>query len=307
MEFLHIIHIEILNLIKDLIGAIQMIKEDKTKAELKKEFLELYRSYHSIREQYEKEIALLRLAEEEIKLKNELLQVVNAEKDKFFSILAHDLRDSLSAFVSVTRIITEEIQTMGIEEIKEAALSMQTSALNIYSLLEDLLEWSRLKRGVIDFMPEKINLKEKIEACIDVLSESARKKRIELTFSISDELDVFVDNHMFDSVIRNLVFNAIKFTPVGGKVGITAGHNNDQSTVVKISDSGIGMTGELKNKLFMLNERTGRKGTEGEPSTGFGLLLCKEFIEKNGGKIWVESDEGKGSTFSFTVPESSKE
>ncbi|MFA5820333.1 MAG: ATP-binding protein, partial [Bacteroidales bacterium] len=111
----------------------------------------------------------------------------------------------------------------------------------------------------------------------------------------------FADNHMFDIVIRNLVSNAIKFTPVGGKVSVAADYNSDHSIEVKVSDSGIGMTPELKNKLFLLNENTSRKGTEGEMSTGLGLLLVKGFIEKHGGKIWVDSEVGKGSTFSFTI------
>jgi PAS domain S-box-containing protein len=244
-----------------------------------------------------------KLAEEEIRLKNELLQALNAEKDKFFSIIAHDLRSPLSAFVAATQILAEDIQTMNMEEIKDITLNMKTSASNIYILLENLLEWSRLRRGGMDFVPEKLNLKEKIEACIDVLSESARKKRIGLIFSVPDELDAFVDNHMFDAVIRNLVSNAIKFTPAGGKVNVTAGYNNEHSIEVIISDNGIGMTPELKNKLFMISEKTNRNGTEGELSTGLGLLLCKEFIEKHGGKIWVESEVGKGSVFSFTIPE----
>ena len=248
-----------------------------------------------------RDITKNKLAEEEIKLKNELLQIINSEKDKFFSILAHDLRGPLSAFVSATQIIAEEIQTMGIEEIKEITLSMKTSATNIYSLLENLLEWSRLRRGVMDFIPEKINLKKKIEECIAVLSESARKKVIEILISIPEVIDVLADSHMFDTVIRNLISNAIKFTPVGGKVTLTAGYIEDHTVEIKISDSGIGMTPELKDKLFLLNEKTSRKGTEGEPSTGLGLLLCKEFIEKHNGKIRVESEVGKGSTFSFTI------
>jgi PAS domain S-box-containing protein len=248
-----------------------------------------------------RDITKNKLAEEEIKLKNELLQIINSEKDKFFSILAHDLRGPLSAFVSATQIIAEEIQTMGIEEIKEITLSMKTSATNIYSLLENLLEWSRLRRGVMDFIPEKINLKKKIEECIAVLSESARKKVIEILISIPEVIDVLADSHMFDTVIRNLISNAIKFTPVGGKVTLTAAYIEDHTIEIKISDSGIGMTPELKDKLFLLNEKTSRKGTEGEPSTGLGLLLCKEFIEKHNGRIRVESEVGKGSTFSFTI------
>lgn len=248
-----------------------------------------------------RDITKNKLAEEEIKLKNELLQIINSEKDKFFSILAHDLRGPLSAFIAATEIITEEIQTMRIEEIKEITLSMKTSATNIYSLLENLLEWSRLRRGVMDFIPEKIKLKKKIEECIEILSESARKKGIEILISIREVIDVLADRHMFDTIIRNLMSNAIKFTPVGGKVTITAGYIEDHIVEIKISDSGIGMPPELKDKLFLLNEKTSRKGTEGESSTGLGLLLCKEFIEKHNGKIWVESEVGKGSTFSFTI------
>jgi len=247
-----------------------------------------------------------KLVEEEIKRKNELLQVTNAEKDKFFSIIAHDLRSPLSAFVAATQILAEEIQTMNMEEIREITQNLKTSATNIYTLLENLLEWSRLRRGGMDFVPEKLNLKEKIESCIDVLTESARKKRIELTFSIPDEMEVFADNHMIDAIIRNLVSNSVKFTPAGGKINVAAVYSNNHFIEIKISDSGIGMTPELKNKLFMINEKTSRNGTEGELSTGLGLLLCKEFIEKHNGKIWVESEVGDGSIFSFTIPESSK-
>jgi len=134
------------------------------------------------------------------------------------------------------------------------------------------------------------------------LSEYARKKGIELAIVIPDEIEALADDHMFDSIIRNLVSNAIKFTPVGGKVSVTAVCKNDHFVEIRISDSGIGMTPELKSKLFLLNENTRRKGTEGEPSTGLGLLLCKEFIEKHGGKISVESEPAKGSIFKFFLP-----
>ena len=240
--------------------------------------------------------------EEEIKLKNELLQAINAEKDKFFSIIAHDLRGPLSAFVAATQIITEEIQQMTIDEIREITDSMKTSATNIYSLLENLLEWSRLRRGGMDFVPEKFNLNKKTIECIEVLCDSARKKGVKIDVSIPDDLEVLVDSHMFDSVIRNLVSNAIKFTIPGGVVNISAGYNNAHSIEIKVSDSGIGMAPELKERLFHINEKTSRPGTGGEPSSGLGLLLCKEFIEKHNGKIWVESIEGQGSTFFFTIP-----
>jgi PAS domain S-box-containing protein len=248
-----------------------------------------------------------KLAEEEIKLKNEMLQIVNAEKDKFFSIIAHDLRGPLSAFLSATEILSEAIQAMTIEEIREITVSMKESAQNIYGLLENLLEWSRLRRGGLDFIPEKLKLNEKVSDCIDVLSETARKKGVEIVISIPDEIEVNVDNHMFDSIVRNLVSNAIKFTRTGGKVRVEAVCNTEHFIEVRVRDSGIGMNQELKDKLFLLSEKTSRPGTEGELSTGLGLLLCKEFIEKHGGKIWVESEVGKGSTFSFTICKSEKE
>ncbi len=248
-----------------------------------------------------------KLREEEILLKNDLLQTMNAEKDKFFSIIAHDLRSPLSAFVEATQILAEEIQTMNIDEIKEITLSMKSSATNIYTLLENLLEWSRLKRDGLDFVPVKLNLKEKVNDCINVLSESARKKEIQINDSIPSEIEVCADNHMFDTIVRNLISNAIKFTRAGGKVTVEAFYNIDHLVEVKVSDSGIGMTPELKEKLFLLSEKTNRPGTEGEPSTGLGLLLCKEFIEKHGVKIWVECDVGICSTFNFTINSEKKQ
>jgi PAS domain S-box-containing protein len=240
-------------------------------------------------------------AEEEIILKNELLQAINAEKDKFFSILAHDLRGPLSAFVAATQILAEETQSMNFEEIQEISVSMKESATNIYSLLENLLEWSRLQRGIMEFIPEKFNLKKEIQECTQVLNESARKKEIEIEYSVPEDIELVADRHMFDTVTRNLVSNAIKFTPTGGKIQVGALNTNNEIEI-HITDSGIGMPAELKNKLFHINEKTSRRGTEGEPSTGLGLLLCKEFIEKHNGEIWAESEAGHGSTFYFTVP-----
>jgi len=247
------------------------------------------------------DITVRKEAEEEIKVKNELLQTANAEKDKFFSIIAHDLRGPLSSFVAATQIITDEIQTLNTEEIREITGSMKSSATNIYSLLENLLEWSRLRRGGVDFVPVKINLNTTIDDCLSVFYESARKKQIELKQSVAGHLEVYADKHMFDAILRNLISNAIKFTVPGGKVTVDAFLNSENFLEVRIIDSGIGMTPELKNKLFQMNEKTNRPGTAGEQSTGLGLLLCKEFVEKHGGKIWVESEVGKGSTFTFTI------
>jgi PAS domain S-box-containing protein len=242
-----------------------------------------------------------KLAEEEIQLKNELLQTINAEKDKFFSILAHDLKGPLSAFLDATQILTEEIHKMPIEDIKEITISMKESASSIYGLLENLLEWSRLKRGRMEFSPEKLFVKQKITYCTEILKESARKKNITLNYSLAEDLEVTADSHMFETIIRNLVSNAIKFTPKSGAIFVSATKKTDNSTEIVVSDTGIGMNKEMISRLFLLNEKTNRNGTDGEPSTGLGLLLCKEFIDKQNGKIRVESEVGKGSTFSFSL------
>jgi len=242
-----------------------------------------------------------KLAENEIQLKNDMLQTINAEKDKFFSILAHDLKGPLSAFLDATQILTEEIHKMSPDEIKEITISMKESASSIYGLLENLLEWSRLKQGRLDFKPERIFVKQKITNCTEILKESARKKSITLNFSLPDDIDVTADSHMFETIIRNLVSNAIKFTPKSGAIYISATRKPDNSTEIAIRDTGIGMDKTMICRLFLLNGKTNRNGTDGEPSTGLGLLLCKEFIEKQNGKIWVESEVGKGSTFFFSL------
>jgi PAS domain S-box-containing protein len=231
------------------------------------------------------------------------LRELIAAKDKFFSILAHDLRSPLSSFVGATEMLFEDIMTMEKVEVKKIIERMKISATNIYNLLENLLEWSRLMRNQVNYSPEKFNLKNKIKACTGILSENSGKKRIEIEISIPDDIEVIADKHMFDSIIRNLVSNAIKFTPLGGKVTIRINHESNQSIKISISDTGIGIPTELKSKLFILNEMTSRAGTEGESSSGLGLVLCKEFIVKHGGKIWVESEVDKGSTFSFTIPQ----
>jgi PAS domain S-box-containing protein len=234
------------------------------------------------------------------------LRELNAAKDKFFSILAHDLRGPLSTYVSLTEVLFEDFLTMEKGEAMDIINSMKISATNIYSLLENLLEWSKVMRNRVEFTPEKFNLKNKILACTGILSENSGKKRIEIEISIPGDIEVIADKHMFDSIIRNLVSNAIKFTPVGGKVTVTADYQFEHSIKISISDTGIGMPPELKSKLFILNAMTSRAGTEGESSSGLGLLLIKEFIEKHGGKIWVESEVGKGTTFSFIIPQSDK-
>lgn len=241
--------------------------------------------------------------EVELKLKNEELQKLNFEKDKFFSIIAHDLRSPFSSFLGLTQLMAEELPTMTLAQIQKIAINMRKSATNLYNLLTNLLEWSRLQRGVTGFNPETFELTAIIVECIEPVKENAEKKEIEITTSIPENLKISADLHMIQTIIRNLVSNAIKYTPKKGTIKISATTNRDKSVEVCIKDNGIGMTQQIIDHLFLIDQNINRQGTEGEPSTGLGLIICKEFVEKHGGRIWVESKEEQGSKFCFTIPQ----
>jgi len=241
-------------------------------------------------------------AEAEIKLKTEQLLKANAEKDKFFSIIAHDLRSPFNSLLGFTRMMVEDLPTMRLDEIQKIAMSMRSSANKLLDLLENLLAWSLIQRGIISFKPKSFTLLNGIVPIVELVRDAANKKMIRIKYDIPEDLTVMADTQMFESLMRNLVFNAVKFTAKEGEIIIAAKPMSDNSVEISISDTGIGMNKNMLDKLFRIDELTNRKGTEGEPSTGLGLILCKDFVEKHGGKIWVESEEGKGSTFYFTLP-----
>jgi hypothetical protein len=251
-----------------------------------------------------KDITLRKKAEEELRLKNELLKANSAEKDKFFSIMAHDLRGPMNGFLGLTAIMVDDIEELSAFELKEIATTMRTSAVNIYRLIENLLEWSKMQRGKINFEPQPMFLKSSLTKSIELMKDTANKKGIELRINIPDHNVVFADIHMLETIVRNLLSNAIKFSFKGGIIEISAQKTDNDMMRIVVTDYGIGMPPEMVSKMFKLTENINRKGTEGEPSTGLGLILCKEFVEKQGGKIWAESSEGEGSSFIFTLPQS---
>jgi PAS domain S-box-containing protein len=238
----------------------------------------------------------------EIKLQNEELQKINSEKDKFFSIIAHDMRGPLGGIMGMTEMLTNESYQLSENDRKQMMANLSRSSRNTFSLLENLLEWAQMKQGLTDFKPQELELTQIITECISTLEESAKVKRIELFVQIAGEQIVLADKNMLQSVIRNLISNAIKFTPKGGKVSISAESSANDMMVVSVRDTGIGMTREMMDNLFCIDMNTKRPGTNGEKSTGLGLLLCKEFVEKLGGKITVESEPNKGTVFSFNIP-----
>ncbi len=256
-----------------------------------------------------RDITEQKMAEAETNLKNTELRKLNAEKDKFFSILAHDLRSPFNAFLGFTQIMAEELPSMTLDQIQKIAVRMRKSATNLYGLLENLLEWSRVQRGVISFNPEPIALKNTTETSLESVMESAVSKGIGVNINIPGDIVVAADSHMLETVMRNLVSNAVKYTHKGGEITISTRLNDDNQYETSIKDTGIGLTSEMMSRIFELDSSTNRPGTEGEPSTGLGLIICREFIEKHSGKLWVDSEvsgpsEGMmgGSTFYFTLP-----
>ena len=241
--------------------------------------------------------------EEKVKERTAELLVANASKDKFFSIIAHDLRNPFSALLGLTELLIEQWDAID-EEIKISLLTdLQTSSKITYNLLQNLLEWSRSQTGKIKVETVRLDAGTLVTETINVLQKQAEIKEITIQNNISAGTLCLADHNMISTVLRNLISNGIKFTNQGGmvKVNVTSKENMYQFSV---EDNGVGMSDEIKSRLFRITEKIKRQGTAKEEGTGLGLILCKEFIEKNGGSIWVESEAGKGSKFFFTLPKS---
>ena len=245
---------------------------------------------------------LLETQEELTALNAELLQA-NQERDKFFSLIAHDLRSPLSGIMSITELMISEAEELSEQERDEFLLNIRDSSIKLFRLLENLLEWAKVQRGVMTFSPDVLELKEYIQLIISLVESNAMQKAISIDNKVDTEARVNADADMLNGILRNLISNAIKFTPMGGEieVGISPTESHGFITIY-VKDSGIGIPPKIIDKLFTLGENTSRPGTDGESSSGLGLILAKEFAEKHGGRIWAESEVGKGSTFYFTLP-----
>lgn len=241
-----------------------------------------------------------RLNGELVKKSNDLEQM-NAEKDKFFSIIGHDLRDPLSSVIGLSELMSDKNHQFSAEELVEMAALIHHSALSTNGLLEDLLEWSGSHKGSKNFSPGRIIFGKEMGGCITSLEASAQAKKIAFRSTVPADLEVYADLRMLQSIVRNLVVNAIKFTPEGGLVQLSVKSLNHGKLQFSVSDNGIGMNKKLLDSLFKMGMKNNRKGTNGEASSGMGLILCRDFVEKHGGKIWAQSEEEKGSTFIFTI------
>ena len=239
--------------------------------------------------------------EGKIKKVNSELVEVNAAKDKFFSIISHDLRSPLGGLMQVLEILDESYDSMEDEEriniIKEAAGSSKM----VFALMENLLEWSRIQTGKIPYEPEQIEILPMIDQLESLYNQNLKNKMISLKVDIEPGVNAFADIKMTDTILRNLISNAIKFTNKSGSINISS-ESGDNSIIIKVKDTGVGIDKEYLNKLFKPDSSYSTEGTAHEKGTGLGLTLCKELVEKQGGEIWVESQKGSGSTFSFSLP-----
>ena len=242
---------------------------------------------------------------EKINQQKELLAEANRTKTKFFSIIAHDLKNPFNALLSSANYLIEEYDEMGKTEIKELAENIRFSANKLHNLLENLLQWSRAQSGSIEYKPEKNDLYYTAMNEISLITPSAVSKGVQLVIDFEQETYAYYDENMITTVIRNLLSNAIKFSRPGGVVRLDVKSKDDEIEFLVI-DEGLGISKSNIKKLFRIDVKYSITGTKGEPGTGLGLLICKEFVERNKGKLIVESEEGKGSEFIFTLPLSQK-
>jgi len=242
-----------------------------------------------------------KVIEEKVTKFNEELKSLNASKDKFFSIIAHDLKSPLSGLLGFSEILYEEFDELKDEEKKEFIGHSYHAAKNIMALLENLLEWSRMQIGSISFSPSEIDVESITTGVIDLFAQNAKSKNIKLEKQIDSGTRAFADKNMFKTVLRNLISNGIKFTKDGGTITVSANVQTDYVSI-SVSDSGVGIGEENLRKLFKIDSSFSTLGTNKERGTGLGLMLCKELVNKNGGDIHAESELGKGTKFIFTLP-----
>jgi len=282
------------------VGAVDYITKPFNPTEMKVRVVNHLNLYHAKKE-IERMYQKLLMSQEALENANKQLEQTNKEKDKFFSIIAHDLKSPFNGIIGLSEMLRDDARILDTDSIIKYAGLIHSSTQQTFDLLKNLLEWARMQQGRIPFNPKTFSLSSFINHEFKGLENVAGQKSIELINGLRENIMLTADENMIRTVLRNLISNAIKFTPKNGKIKIDAKSDNDFIEIA-VSDTGVGLTKETIGKLFKIETSFSKKGTENETGTGLGLLLCKEFVEKHGGKIWAESEEGKGSSFYFTVP-----
>ncbi len=247
--------------------------------------------------------AKIRAAHDQLQVSENNLKDLNATKDKFFSIISHDLKNPFASVMSISELLNDQFDNTETDELKYGVKKIHETNQHIYTLLENLLTWSKSQRGKLTVEASKFNLSKVVETNVNLVKLSAEKKNISLVVDIKDEICAFADREMVSTVLRNLLTNAVKFTEAGKKVRIEV-EETEALNRVSIIDEGVGIPAADLDRLFRIEDKIKTDGTAGEKGTGLGLIICKEFVEINGGSIEVSSEPGSGSTFTFTIARS---
>ncbi len=278
-------------------------KTDEKRLLFEEALLKSYGDLEYANNKLNKELKEHSLAEEALKKREIQLGELIATKDKFFNIVAHDLKNPFTSLLGSTELLYNNINQLNNEEIRKLAKIINESSKSGYTILQNLLDWSRSQTGLLKFNPEKINLKKLIDENVSNLKLYAANKEIAMhsDHGTDKDINIFTDKNMLNTVLRNLLSNAIKFTHRNGNVNVGISREDDE-VIISVKDTGTGISEENIEKLFRLDTRFQLPGTDNEQGTGLGLKLSKEFVGKLGGRIWVESVENKGSEFKFTIP-----
>lgn len=293
-----------------VISKSKAIVEDESNhiSSLYQEFTTLSENYEKLFRQFSRIISIndkqqleLIEARDEIQTYADELKILNATKDKFFSIISHDLKGPIISYLNMATIMLNRLDRMSKDDIRELAEFVKERGDNLMKLMENLLHWARLQMDGIDFRPQEFALAQQVSEVTSLLESQAAEKQIQLNADTPDHISILADPEMLNTILRNLVSNAIKFTPRDGRIEIRSMQQPD-CVEIAVADSGVGMSQKDQDKLFRLDTIYTGKGTENETGTGLGLILCKEMAEKHQGSLNITSEEGRGTTVTLILP-----
>ncbi len=252
-------------------------------------------------EELQKSLQVVKNHQEEIEEINKTLKDANATKNKFFNLMAHDLRSPFNAILGFSDILLKEHAQYDNKEREELIKAVVSSSKSAYQLVENLLEWSKVQTGRFSCIPENFEMSLILHETLLDIKNVAKNKGVLIITETTNNSPVFADKEMLKTVLRNIISNAVKYTHKGGSITIKT-TDTDNGTIISVEDTGVGMSKDKIDILFDISQKTSTPGTNNEKGTGLGLIICKEFIEKHGGRIWIESRLGEGTTFSIFLP-----
>lgn len=284
---------------------LSFVSEQVAMAIERKQRDEIIRGYvedlQATKSQLEERARELDVTNDQLRVSEASLRESNVNKDKFFSIISHDLRSPFTSVLGYSDYILNDFENLSRAELKDLVKEIHTSSQRVFALLENLLQWSRIQTGKLKCQPVMLDVKEFVNGIMVLLQEQAFRKNIRLINATPPGVSMFGDQTMMTSVVQNLLSNAVKFTPAGGSITVE-GQRDGQCTRVRVTDTGVGITPEDQAKLFRMDVHHSTSGTAKEPGTGLGLILCKELVDRNRGRIWIDSSMGEGTTFTFELP-----